>query len=125
LSRFLTPHAAALPATVPFTVPFTGPFTGPEATERRTGSALRARLAAIARASGLLPLPSATNFVTIDCGRDGDHARRILAALGRLGVFIRMPGTAPLDRCIRISVGRDEDLDILAETLPAARAAAG
>ncbi len=39
--------------------------------------AARLRLSAIARANGLQPLPSATNFVTMDCGRDGDHARAL------------------------------------------------
>ena len=87
--------------------------------------AARARLSRIAAANGLRPLPSATNFVTIDCGRDGDYARTLLAELGRLGVFIRMPGVAPLDRCIRISLGDDRALDILEETLPLALRAAG
>jgi histidinol-phosphate aminotransferase len=87
--------------------------------------AARARLSAIAVANRLRPLPSATNFVTSDCGRDGDHARRVLAELGKLGVFIRMPGVAPLDRCIRISLGDDRTLDVLEETLPLALMAAG
>lgn len=87
--------------------------------------AARARLSDIARANGLNPLPSATNFVTIDCGRDGDYSRRILAELGVLGVFIRMPGVAPLDRCIRISLGDDQTLDVLEEALPLALKAAG
>ncbi|WP_136644388.1 pyridoxal phosphate-dependent aminotransferase [Tabrizicola sp. YIM 78059] len=87
--------------------------------------AARARLSAIACDNGLVPLPSATNFVTIDCGRDGDFARRVLAELGALGVFIRMPGVAPLDRCIRISLGDEPALDMLAETLPLALKAAG
>lgn len=85
----------------------------------------RARLSAIANENGLKPLPSATNFVTIDCGRDGDFARKVLAELGALGVFIRMPGVAPLDRCIRISLGDDQTLDLLAESLPVALKAAG
>lgn len=87
--------------------------------------AARQRLSAIARANGLAPLPSATNFVTIDCGRDGDYARKLLAELGTRGVFIRMPGVAPLDRCIRISLGDEETLDILEEALPLAIGAAG
>jgi histidinol-phosphate aminotransferase len=87
--------------------------------------AARARVAGIAGANGLRPLPSATNFVTVDCGRDGDHARKVLAELGALGVFIRMPGVAPLDRCVRISLGDDQTLDILEETLPLALKAAG
>jgi histidinol-phosphate aminotransferase len=84
----------------------------------------RDRLSAIARANGLGPLPSATNFVTIDCGRDGDFARRVLAGLGARCVFIRMPGVTPLDRCIRISLGDDQTLDFLEESLPLALAAA-
>lgn len=87
--------------------------------------AARQRLSAIARANGLAPLPSATNFVTIDCGRDGDYARKLLAELGTRGVFIRMPGVAALDRCIRISLGDEETLDILEEALPLAIGAAG
>ncbi|WP_295079347.1 pyridoxal phosphate-dependent aminotransferase [Tabrizicola sp.] len=85
----------------------------------------RDRLSAIARANGLRPLPSATNFVTIECGRDVDHARKVLTELGSRGVFIRMPGVAPLDRCIRISLGDDQTMDILEETLPQALVAAG
>lgn len=82
----------------------------------------RARLAAIAEANGLRALPSATNFVTIDCGRDGAFARRVLAGLIARGVFVRMPFVAPQDRCIRITVGRPADLDIVAEALPQALA---
>ena len=85
----------------------------------------RDRLSAIARANGLQPLPSATNFVTIDCGRDGDYARRVLAGMGTSGVFIRMPGVAPLDRCIRISLGDDPALDLVEEALQKALKAAG
>jgi histidinol-phosphate aminotransferase len=39
-------------------------------------------------------------------------------------VFIRKPMVAGLDRCVRISVGLDHELDILAEELPKALAAA-
>ena len=85
----------------------------------------RARLSGVARANGLVPLPSATNFVTIDCGRDGGYARRVLEEMGARGVFIRMPGVAPLDRCIRMSLGDDAALDVVEETLPEALKAAG
>jgi histidinol-phosphate aminotransferase len=95
-----------------------------KAVQRRTLAA-RERLGAIARQNGLRALPSATNFVTVDCGRDGDHARRVLAEMAARGVFIRMPGVAPLDRCIRISLGDDAALDIVEETLPLALKAAG
>ena len=84
----------------------------------------RARLARIAAENGLQAIPSATNFVTIDCGGDGDFARAVLREVVARDVFIRMPGVAPLDRCIRVSVGRDADLDLFADVLPQALAAA-
>ncbi|HET7409067.1 MAG TPA: pyridoxal phosphate-dependent aminotransferase, partial [Paracoccaceae bacterium] len=37
----------------------------------------RRRIAGIAAANGLTALPSATNFVAVDCGRDGDFARAV------------------------------------------------
>jgi histidinol-phosphate aminotransferase len=51
-------------------------------------------------------------------------AKRVLDGLLERDVFARKPGVAPLDRCIRISCGRDEDLDIFAAALPQALAAA-
>ncbi len=77
-----------------------------------------------ARAHGLLPFPTATNFVTLDCGRDGNHARAVLSELGARGVFVRMPGVAPLDRCIRVTCGPKDAMNIFAEALPEALAAA-
>ena len=78
----------------------------------------RETIGAIARANGLAPLVSATNFVTIDCGRDGAHAKRVLDGLIAEGVFVRMPGVAPLNRCIRVSAGAAADLAVFAEALP-------
>ncbi len=78
----------------------------------------RGRIRAIAEASGLSVLPSATNFVAVDCGRDGAFARSIVDGLLRHGIFIRMPGVAPLNRCIRISCGGGIEMDALAEALP-------
>ena len=87
-------------------------------------AAAREEIARIGRANGLAPLPSAANFVTMDCGNDGAFARRVLAELIARDVFARMPGVAPLDRCIRVSAGRPEDLAVFAEVLPQALAAA-
>jgi histidinol-phosphate aminotransferase len=80
----------------------------------------RQRISTIAGDNGLKPLPSATNFVTIDCGRDGTYASRLLEALSGLGIFVRMPGVEPLNRCIRVSAAPDGELDHLAEALPKA-----
>lgn len=84
----------------------------------------RDRIAAVARANGLTPLPSATNFVAIDCGQDGAFARRTLQALIARDIFVRMPFVAPQDRCIRVSCGTVPMLDALAAALPEALAAA-
>lgn len=82
----------------------------------------RDRIATIAAANGLQPLPSATNFVAIDCGADGTFAKRVLDGLIARDVFVRKPMAAGLDRCIRVSCGRDTDLDIFANALPEALA---
>ncbi|KAB0679917.1 pyridoxal phosphate-dependent aminotransferase [Aureimonas leprariae] len=79
--------------------------------------AARDRLSAIARDAGLRPLSSATNFVAIDCGRDGAFAKAVLDGVIRRGVFIRKPAVPPLDRLIRVTVGREEELALFAEVL--------
>jgi len=86
--------------------------------------ASRQRIYEIARANGLDTIPSAANFVAVDCGHDGAFARKIMDGLIGQGVFVRMPGVAPLNRCIRISCGTKEHLDMLAEALPQALATA-
>ncbi len=87
-------------------------------------AAARDRIAAIALANGISSLPSATNFVAVDCGRDGAFARRVLQGLLDRDVFVRMPFVAPLDRCIRVSAGLPQDLDLLERVLPEALAEA-
>ena len=82
--------------------------------------AAKARIGAIAAENGLRALPSGTNFVTVDCGQDGDFARAVLRALVARGIFVRMPFVAPQDRCIRISAGLPADLDALSAVLPKA-----
>lgn len=86
--------------------------------------AARRRITGIAEANGLTALASATNFVAIDCGRDGAFAKAVLDALGERGVFVRKPMAPGLDRCIRVSVGPEDELSIFEEELPAALAAA-
>ena len=83
-------------------------------------AAAREAIAGIAAANGLDVVPSGANFVAIDCGRDGDFARRVLQGLIARDIFVRMPGVAPLDRCIRVSAGRAADLEAFAAALPEA-----
>jgi histidinol-phosphate aminotransferase len=87
-------------------------------------AAARSEIGRMARAAGLRPLPSSTNFVAIDCGRDGAFAKAVLEGLLRREVFVRMPGVAPLDRCIRVTAAPPEALAAFAEALPGAVAEA-
>ena len=65
----------------------------------------RADYISLAADHSCLPLPSAANFVAIDLG-DGERARALLTSLAEdYRVFVRMPATPPLDRCIRVTVG--------------------
>ncbi|MDE2572320.1 MAG: aminotransferase class I/II-fold pyridoxal phosphate-dependent enzyme [bacterium] len=64
----------------------------------------REEYSALAAALGLKALPSATNFVAIDLGSP-ERARATMDALLARRVFVRMPGVAPLDRCVRVTVG--------------------
>jgi histidinol-phosphate aminotransferase len=67
----------------------------------------REEYAALGRELGLPPLPSATNFVSLDAG-DPERAKALVAGLAGRDVFIRMPGAPPLNRCIRVTVGTAE-----------------
>lgn len=86
---------------------------------RRDYAALAARL-------GVATLPSATNFVAFDLGTSVRAKTLLARLLEEEGVFLRMPGVAPLDRTVRVTVGtRDERRDFAAAlervlaTLPA------
>ncbi len=77
----------------------------------------KARIAAIVAKHGFRALPSATNFVAVDCGRDGPFAKALLDRMVDAGLFVRKPARPPMDRCIRISAGTDADLDRLEAVL--------
>lgn len=72
----------------------------------------RHRIAEIATGHGLKPLPSATNFVAIDCGRDGAFALKVMQELLARDVFVRKPMVPVLDRTVRISVGPEAEIDL-------------
>lgn len=90
----------------------------------RQVSEARDRIAGIARANGLVALPSATNFVTIDCGQGGAFAMKVMQALIARDVFVRKPMSPVQDRCIRVSVGPKAEMDIFEAEFPAALDAA-
>ena len=80
----------------------------------------RQRIYKIAAKNNLKSITSSTNFVAIDCGKDGSFAKKVLKELISLGIFVRMPYVSPQDRCIRISVGKKKDLDKFETALPIA-----
>lgn len=85
-------------------------------------TASRDLIGRIAAENGLKAMPSATNFVTIDCGSGGVFAKKVLDGLIARNIFVRMPFVAPQNRCIRVGTGEPEDMGMFAEALPAALA---
>ncbi len=79
---------------------------------RERNSKCRQILYEMGRKRGYEPLPSFTNFVTFDCGTK-DKAEAELNQLMEARVFIRKPSQPPLDRCIRITIGSAEQLELL------------
>lgn len=68
----------------------------------------RQQIYQLAQSHGLKAIPSATNFVTVDLGSK-ERATATLDALLDKNVFIRMPGVEPLNRCIRIGIGTEQE----------------
>jgi histidinol-phosphate aminotransferase len=77
----------------------------------------RERIYKIAANNGLNAIASMTNFVTVDMGKDQAYAKNILDEINKRGVFMRMPFAAPGNRCIRVGVGKPEDLDLFEKVL--------
>jgi histidinol-phosphate aminotransferase len=77
----------------------------------------RRDLAMAASQRGLTPIPSSTNFLLIHVG-DEHRAKQIVDSLMKdHGVFIRMPGTSPLNECIRVTIGTPEQHPKLLQAL--------
>lgn len=77
----------------------------------------RNEIASRAKLLGLKPVPSATNFVAIDCGADDAYATLLLNKMQARGIFIRKPAAAGLNRCIRMSVGTPKDIALACDVL--------
>lgn len=82
--------------------------------------ASRARLVEGARALGMPSLPSATNFVLLDADTR-ERAEALLERLLQAGVFVRKPALAPLDRCVRVTLGQAAEVQEFLEVLAAIR----
>ena len=72
----------------------------------------RQRIYDLAATHALPSIESATNFVAVDMGTN-ERATRMMKALHERDVFIRMPGVAPLNRCIRVGVGTPDEHAVL------------
>ena len=80
----------------------------------------KSRIANIATRNNCKFIPSFTNFVAIDCLNDSKFAKRVLDNLINKGVFVRMPYSFPQNRCIRVTVGLDKDIDLFEKYFPIA-----
>ncbi len=78
----------------------------------------RAEYAALGAELGIPTLDSSSNFVCFDCS-SRDRADALLEALLQRGVWTRKPGIAPLDRCVRVTVGDEGDRERFAAELRA------
>lgn len=70
----------------------------------------------LAGSLGLACLPSATNFLAIDCGTAA-ASEAVVVALIEQGVFVRRPQAPPLGRFIRVTVGDEHERRALADAL--------
>jgi len=77
----------------------------------------RYALMKVAERQGLSAIPSATNFVAMDCGGGASTAESVLAGLLEAGIFVRRPSVAPLNRCIRVSCGAAKDIALFEQAL--------
>ena len=64
----------------------------------------RQRIYEFAAQLELNAIPSRTNFVAVDLG-SAERAAAMLQGLAQQAVFMRMPGVAPLNRCVRVGIG--------------------
>ena len=86
----------------------------------RKVAAGRERIAEIARGERACRDPVGHQFRDHRLRRATAPSRcKVLEGLLARDVFVRKPMAPVLDRCIRVSVGRDDELDIFAEELPA------
>ncbi len=83
--------------------------------------AARQQVYAMADRLGLYAEPSFTNFVALDVGST-ERGVALLERLAERGVFMRMPGVAPLNRCVRVGLAQPAEMEeacaIIEELVP-------
>ncbi len=88
----------------------------------KKASLARNRISDIALSNNCKFIPSHTNFIAIDCLKDALFAKSVLENLIKKGIFVRMPYSYPQNRCIRVTVGLDSDIDLFEQNFPIALA---
>lgn len=78
---------------------------------RKSVSDARTRVSDFVAKHNFTAIPSNTNFVAVDM-RSSDTAKAMIAELNKRQVFMRMPGVEPLNRCIRVGLGNDEEFTV-------------
>jgi len=80
-------------------------------TVKKAAESGRQRVMDFASELGLYAEPSSTNFIAVDL-ESTERAQGMIAKLADLDVFMRMPGVAPLNRCVRVGLGNDSEFEI-------------
>lgn len=74
----------------------------------------RQQVMEFAASHSLYAEPSYTNFIAVDL-ESSERAKKMLEKLAKRDVFMRMPGVEPLNRCIRVGLGTQEEYAIFAD----------
>ena len=69
-------------------------------------------LSEIAIENKCLPVDTYANFIAIDCRKDDIFAKKVVEGLAKRKIFVRMPFSYPQNRCIRVSAGSMDDMNI-------------
>lgn len=88
----------------------------------RLNSEARERVMTLAADNNLYAEPSSTNFVAVDMGNP-TRAAAMITALAERDIFMRMPGTVPLNRCIRVGLCCAEDYEFFKQAFEESLAA--
>ena len=78
---------------------------------RQSVNEARLKVTAFAKEQGFTAIASNTNFVAVDMGST-ESAKLMIAELNNKGVFMRMPGVEPLNRCIRVGLGTEQEFSV-------------
>ncbi len=78
---------------------------------RAAVSKSRAQVMQFASELGLYAEPSFTNFVAVNL-ESADRAKAMIEHLADNRVFMRMPGVAPLNSCVRVGLGSESEFDL-------------